>query len=79
MAWTTTRTWVTGELVTAAIMNTYIRDAMAYVVDRKVTSKTVNTTTTETDLLNGEITVAASALGASRALRLTARGDCGVP
>jgi hypothetical protein len=26
MAWTTPRTWVSGELVTASIMNTYIRD-----------------------------------------------------
>jgi len=26
MAWTTNRTWVSGELVTAAIMNTYVRD-----------------------------------------------------
>lgn len=26
MAWTTPRTWVTGELVTASIMNTHIRD-----------------------------------------------------
>jgi hypothetical protein len=26
MAWTTPRTWVTGELVTATILNTYVRD-----------------------------------------------------
>ena len=26
MAWTTPRTWTTGELVTAAIMNTHVRD-----------------------------------------------------
>mgnify|MGYP001592239233 CR=1 FL=1 len=26
MAWTAPRTWVTSELVTAAIMNTHIRD-----------------------------------------------------
>lgn len=26
MAWTTPRTWVAGETVTAAIMNTYVRD-----------------------------------------------------
>ena len=26
MAWTTPRTWATGELVTAAILNTYVRD-----------------------------------------------------
>ncbi len=26
MSWTTPRTWVTGELVTAALMNTHVRD-----------------------------------------------------
>ncbi len=30
MAWTTPRTWVTGELVTAAIMNTHVRDNEDY-------------------------------------------------
>lgn len=29
MAWTTPRTWVTGELVTAALMNTHIKDNQA--------------------------------------------------
>lgn len=29
MSWTTPRTWVTGELVTAAIMNTHVRDNLA--------------------------------------------------
>ena len=31
MAWTAPRTWVTGELVTAAFMNTYIRDNQTYI------------------------------------------------
>ena len=26
MAWTTPRTWVTGETVTAALLNTHVRD-----------------------------------------------------
>lgn len=30
MAWTAPRTWTTGELVTAAIMNTHIRDNQLY-------------------------------------------------
>jgi hypothetical protein len=30
MAWTTPRTWVGGELVTAAIFNTHIRDNLAW-------------------------------------------------
>lgn len=31
MAWTTPRTWVAGELVTAAIMNTHVRDNLSMV------------------------------------------------
>ena len=42
---------------------------------RKTTPKTVNTTVTETDLLNGEITVGAGVLGTTSVLRLTAWGD----
>ena len=42
---------------------------------RKVTAKAVNTSVAEADLLNGEITVAANAIGANGMLRLTARGD----
>lgn len=30
MAYTTDRTWVTGEIVTAAYLNTYLRDNMSY-------------------------------------------------
>ena len=30
MAWTSPRTWVSGELVTAAIMNTHVRDELNY-------------------------------------------------
>lgn len=33
MAWTTPRTWVAGELVTAALMNTFVRDDFAYLKD----------------------------------------------
>lgn len=29
MAWTTPRTWTTGELVTAALMNTHVRDNLS--------------------------------------------------
>lgn len=42
---------------------------------RKNTVKAVNTTVAATDLLNGEITVAANVLGSSGVLRLTAWGD----
>lgn len=42
---------------------------------RKTTAKAVNTTVAATDLLNGEITVAANAMGSTGMLRLTAIGD----
>jgi hypothetical protein len=42
---------------------------------RKKTSKTVNTSVAATDLLNGEITIAAGLMGIDRLLRLTAWGD----
>jgi hypothetical protein len=42
---------------------------------RKNTAKVVVNTTTETDLLNGEITVGANAVGVNGVLRLTAVGD----
>lgn len=42
---------------------------------RKTTSKQVLNSVADTDLLNGEITIAASAIGATGLLRLTAAGD----
>lgn len=33
MAWSTPRTWVAGEQVTASIMNTYVRDEFSYLKD----------------------------------------------
>jgi hypothetical protein len=42
---------------------------------RKTTAKTVNTSTTATDLLNGEITIPANKMGTTGVLRLTAGGD----
>lgn len=36
MAWTAPRTWVTGELVTAAMMNTHVRDNLGYLKDAPV-------------------------------------------
>lgn len=34
MTWTTPRTWTTGEIVTASMMNTHVRDNMAETVHR---------------------------------------------
>lgn len=42
---------------------------------RKVTTQTVNTTVSATDLLNGEITLAAGVLGTTGVARFTAWGD----
>lgn len=65
-----------SSIVTAKIQNV----ASAFVTAgrttyRKTTAKLVNTSTTETDLLNSEITVGAGVLGTDRVLRLTAWGD----
>lgn len=38
MAWTAPRTWVTSELVTAAIMNTHVRDNLLETAPAKVTA-----------------------------------------
>ena len=32
MAWTSPRTWVTAELVTAALLNTHVRDNLTYLL-----------------------------------------------
>lgn len=45
------------------------------IVYKKNTTKILNNTVAETDLLNGEITIAANALGATGFLRLTMHGD----
>jgi hypothetical protein len=34
MAWTAPRTWTTGELVTASIMNAHVKDNLTYLIDR---------------------------------------------
>lgn len=51
MAFTTPRTWVTGELITASIMNTHIRDNLLYLISRNlfyVLESTSTYTTTST-------------------------------
>jgi hypothetical protein len=59
-----------GELVDIGYLNEVARTHY-----RKTTAKQVVNSIVETDLLNGEITIGAGALGASRAVRLTAWGD----
>jgi len=49
MAWTTPRTWVTSELVTASVMNTHVRDNLNHLKDDldldHVVRRSTNTTT----------------------------------
>lgn len=59
-----------GELVDVPTINSWARGYL-----RKNTAKTVNGTTTATDLLNGEFTLPAGALSTDRVLRLSAWGD----
>jgi hypothetical protein len=60
----------TAEVVTAVEMNELARAHW-----RKTTAKAVVNTVTETDLLNGEITIDAGAMSTNRLVRLTAWGD----
>jgi hypothetical protein len=62
--------FATAEVVTAVEMNELARAHW-----RKTTAKVVANTVTETDLLNGEITIDAGAMSTNRMLRLTAIGD----
>lgn len=77
MAWTVPRTWVAGELVTASLMNTYIRDDFAYLKDSPtfdgdaavtgtlgVTGATTLTTATASTLTStGQIVISGAAAG----------------
>lgn len=60
MAWTTPRTWVTGELVTATIMNTHIRDNLnalkAPPTDSHVVNEASDYTTTSTSFVDVDAT-----------------------
>ena len=48
MAWTTPRTWVAGEQVTASLMNTYVRDDFSYLKDAPTFDGAVTVTGTIT-------------------------------
>lgn len=63
MAWTDPRTWVTGELVTASLLNTHLRDNLNFLKDRPAAVSSINegsdyTTTSATfvdvDATNGK-------------------------
>lgn len=76
--WTTPKTWNVGDILTAADMNTYVRDNTNALVNglyRKNIAKVVANSIAETDLLNAEITIAAGLIGANGIVRLSAWGD----
>jgi len=72
MAWTSPRTWVTGEVVTAAIMNTHVRDNLNATAPAVVTTKGDSVWATAANALarlgvhatNGAVLVANSACNA---------------
>lgn len=77
MSWTAPVTRATGYIVLATDWNAVQNNLLLLdrIYAKKTTAKTVNGTTTATDLLNGEFTVAAGDMGTDRILRLTAWGD----
>lgn len=78
MSWTIPRTWVTGEIVTASIMNAHVRDNLSWVtrpVAVKSTEKDIVNTASVVDLLNGEITIPANYIGTNGVLRCRLIGD----
>lgn len=74
--WTSPRTWVTSEVVTAATMNTHVRDnlaALERVLDRDMTDATVANTVTETSVYLK--TIPANTIGATGSLRIVIAGQ----
>lgn len=64
MAWTLPRTWVAGEIVTAALLNTHLRDNLKAIGDAWTSYTPVWTaTTTNPTIGNGAITGAHLAVG----------------
>lgn len=74
--WTAPRTWVTGEIVTAAAVNVHLRDNLLAVTrpyDKAASGIDVVSSTTETNLYLKTIT--GGDMGTDRMLRLTMLGD----
>jgi hypothetical protein len=58
MAWTTPRTWVTNELVTAAMMNTHVRDNLKHYQDTRYVSIPLNSAYYDSTTMSGFLTSA---------------------
>jgi hypothetical protein len=74
MAWTTPRSWVAGEVVTAALLNTHVRDNLTaaprgWLGYAQVTANQ-STISTEVDLTSLAVTVT---VGTSRRIRISGR------
>jgi microcystin-dependent protein len=68
MAWTTPRTWVAGELVTASLMNTHVRDNLSVLRDSMWPIGSVYTSVTNTNPATTLGVGTWSAFGAGRTL-----------
>jgi len=73
MAWTTPRTWVDGEIVTADIMNTHVRDNLDYLKER-LDGTATQYVRTATDYTTTSTTLTAVD-GTNMALALTTDGS----
>lgn len=80
MAWTTPRTWTTGELVTASIMNTHVRDNLLYlaggnrvIVEPAVGSNYTTTSTSFVDVDAAEWTADITLSNSATAVKVTAQ------
>jgi hypothetical protein len=62
MAWTDPRTWVTGEMVTAAMMNQHVRDNMRYLEVLAYVEFTANVSVTATTAATAVTVVSSGAL-----------------
>lgn len=73
MAWTTPRSWTSGETVTAALLNSHLRDQLLFINDRDLgyASRTSDQTliTAEVDLTSLSVAVT---VDTSRRVRVTA-------
>lgn len=58
MAWTTPRTWTTNELVTAALMNTHVRDNLKHYQDTRYVSIPLNSAYYDSTTMSGFLTSA---------------------
>jgi hypothetical protein len=62
MAWTAPRTWTTGEVVTAAIMNTHVRDNLAFLKEIAYVEFTANVTVNATTAATANLVVSSGAI-----------------